>query len=84
MLLDRERRPCDVDLLDHPRRGRHQRLQAMSATGAEVQTIIEGPGVDGLGRECGALVLGVSWLTVDATPGLARRGRGLGRLDDVG
>jgi hypothetical protein len=46
--------------------------------------MIEGPAVDGLGREGGALVLGMAGLPADAAPVLALRRRRLGRLDDVG
>ena len=48
--------------------------------------MIEGPGVDGLGREGGALVPGMAGLPADAAPVLALRRRRLGRLgrlDDV-
>ena len=46
--------------------------------------MIEGPAVDGLGREGGALVLGVAGLPADAASVLALRRWRLGRLDDVG
>src|SRR5947209_2508409 len=46
--------------------------------------MIEGPGVDGLGPEGGALVLGMAGLPADAAPVLALRRRRLGRLHDVG
>src|SRR3954471_16242309 len=46
--------------------------------------MIEGPTVDGLGREGGALVLGMAGLPADSAPVLALRRRRLGRLDDVG
>ena len=45
--------------------------------------MIEGPTVDGLGREGGALVLGMAGLPADAAPVPALRRRRLGRLDDV-
>ena len=46
--------------------------------------MIEGSGVDGLGREGGTLVLGVAGLPADPASVLALRRRRLGRLDDVG
>jgi len=46
--------------------------------------MIEGPGVDGLGREGGAPVLGMAGLPADAALVLALRRWRLGRLDDVG
>jgi hypothetical protein len=46
--------------------------------------MIEGPGVDGLGREGGSLVLGMAGLPADAASVLALRRWRLGRLDDVG
>jgi hypothetical protein len=46
--------------------------------------MIEGPAVDGLGREGGPLVLGMAGLPADAASVLALRRRRLGRLDDVG
>src|SRR3954467_15670573 len=46
--------------------------------------MIEGPAVDRLGGEGGALVLGVPGLAADPAPVLALRRRWLGRLDDVG
>src|SRR3954452_22241521 len=46
--------------------------------------MIEGPTVDGLGREGGAFVLGMAGLPADAAPVVALRRRRLGRLDDVG
>src|SRR3954452_19829483 len=46
--------------------------------------MIEGPAVDGLGREGDALVLGVAGLPADAALVLALRRWRLGWLDDVG
>src|SRR3954469_25708460 len=46
--------------------------------------MIKGPGVDRLGREGGAFVLGMSGLSTDSALGLALRRWRLGRLDDVG
>ena len=46
--------------------------------------MIEGPAVDGFGREGDALVLGMSGLSADFAPVLALRRWRLGRLDDVG
>src|SRR4051795_9116272 len=46
--------------------------------------MIEGPGVDGLGREGGSLVLGMAGLPADPASVLARGRWRLGRLDDVG
>jgi hypothetical protein len=46
--------------------------------------MIEGPAVDGLGREGDAFVLGMAGLPADAALVLALRWWRLGRLDDVG
>ena len=46
--------------------------------------MIEGPTADGLGREGGALVLGMTGLSPYSAPVLALRRWRLGRLDDVG
>src|SRR3954464_6908160 len=56
----------------------------MAARGGGVEVMIEGPAVDGLGREGGTLVLGMAGLAADAAPVLSLRRRRLGRLDDVG
>ena len=84
MLLDRQRDLADIDLLDHPRRDGQGGAQVMAAAGAGVEAMIEGPGVEGLGREGGALVLGMAGLPADAAFVLSLRWRRLGRLDDVG
>ena len=46
--------------------------------------MVEGPAVDGLGREGGAFVLGMAGLPTDAASVLARRWWRLGRLDEIG
>jgi hypothetical protein len=56
----------------------------MAAARAGVEAMVEGAAVDGLGREGGALVLGMAGLAADATPLLALWRRGLGRLDEIG
>jgi len=82
--LDRQWHLRDVDLLDHARRDGQRGLQVMAARGAGVEAMIEGPGVDRLGRECGALVLGMPRLSARWTSVLALGRWRLGRLDDVG
>src|SRR5918998_6272391 len=84
VLLDRQSHLADVDLLDHPWRDGQGRPQAMAAQGAGVDAMIEGPAVEGLGREGGSLVLGMAGLAADAAPVLSLRRRRLGWLDDVG
>ena len=80
MLLDREGHLSDIDLLDHPWRKGQGRPQVMAAARADVDPMVEGAGVDGLGRECGAFVLGMSGLSADAAFVLALRRGGLGGL----
>lgn len=84
MLLDRQGDFADVDLLDHSRRDGRGGPQVMAAAGAGVEAMIEGPATEGLGREAGALVLGMAGLPAEALFVLATRWRGLGRLDEVG
>src|SRR3954471_731963 len=84
VLLDRQRDLAGIDLLDQPRRDGQGGPQGMAARGAGVEAMIEGPAVDGLGREGDALVLGMAGLAADAAPVLALRWWRLGRLDDVG
>jgi hypothetical protein len=84
MLLDRQRHLADVDLLDHPRRDGEGRPQVIAAGGAGVEAVLEGPAVEGLGREGDAFVLGMAGLPADAAFVLALRWRRLGWLDDVG
>ena len=84
VLLDRERDLADVDLLDDPWREGRGREQIMAAARAEVEAMVEGAAVDGLGRESGAFVLGMAGLAADAASVLAFGRWRLGRLDDVG
>src|SRR5512135_1401879 len=84
MLLDRQRHLADVDLLDHPRREGEGGPQVIAAGGAGVEAVIEGPAVEGLGREGDAFVLGMAGLPADAAFVLALRWRRLGWLDEVG
>ena len=84
MFLDRPRHFEDVDLLDHPRRNGEGGPQVMRARGAEFEAVIEGPGVDRLGREGGTFVLGMSGLSADSALVLALWRWGLGRLDEIG
>src|SRR3954471_9659420 len=84
VLLDRQRDLAGIDLLDHPRRDGQGGPQGMAARGAGVEAMIEGPAVDGLGREGDAFVLGMAGLAADAALFLALRWWRLGRLDDVG
>jgi hypothetical protein len=83
MLLNHQRHFLDVDLLDHPGRDRAEGLQILSAPGAEVDVMIEGPSVERFGREGDPFMLGMSGLSADPPLVLALRGRRLGRLDDV-
>ncbi|HSQ56125.1 MAG TPA: hypothetical protein VLM40_10325 [Gemmata sp.] len=41
MLLDRERRFADVDLMDHPRRDVEGGLQVMAARGAGIEAMVD-------------------------------------------
>ena len=50
MLLDRERRFADVDLMDHPRRDVEGGLQVMAARGAGIEAMVDESAVDRLGR----------------------------------
>src|SRR3954462_15297150 len=84
VLLDRQRHLDDVDLLDHAWGDGPHGLEVMATRGAVVEAMIEGPGVDGLGREGDAFVFGVAGLAADAAAVLSLRWRRLGRLDDVG
>src|SRR3954447_11824361 len=84
VFLDRQRDVANVDLLHDARRDGPHGLQAPAARGAGVGAMIEGPGVDDLGREGGSFVLGMAGLPADSAPVLALRRRRLGRLDDVG
>jgi hypothetical protein len=84
VLLDRQRDLADIDLLDHPGRDGQGGPQVVAARGAGVEAMVEGPGVDGLGREGGSLMLGMAGLPADPASVLARRRWRLGRLDDVG
>jgi len=84
MLLNRQRRLLDVDLLDHTGLAQERRLQLMATTGTEVDAMIEEPGVYGFGREWIPLVFWVPGLATDRTPFLALRERRLGRFDDIG
>ena len=73
VLLDRQRHPDDVDLLDHARRDGPHRPQALAARGAAVEAMIEGPAVDRLGLECDALVLGMAGLPTNSAAVLSLR-----------
>src|SRR3954471_10618750 len=84
VLLDRQRHLDDVDLLNNVRGDGPHGLEVMATRGAVVEAMIEGPGVDGLGREGDALVLGVAGLSADAAPVLALGRWRLGRLAEVG
>src|SRR4051794_19821109 len=84
VLLDRQRHLDHVDLLDHAWGEGRKGLEVMATRGAAVEAMIEGAAVDSLGREGGALVLGMAGLAADAASVLAFRRRRLGRLDDVG
>ena len=84
MLLDRQRDRSDVDLLNHSWRDGQGGPQDLAAGGAGVEAVIEGPAVDGLGREGGAFVLGMAGLPTDSAAVLSLRWWRLGRLDEVG
>jgi site-specific DNA recombinase len=84
MLFDRQRDLAEVNLLDHPRCDGQRGVEVMAARGAGVEVMIERPAVDRLGRECGALMLGMPGLPADAAFVLALGWWRLGRLDDVG
>jgi hypothetical protein len=84
MLLDRQGYLADIDLLDHPWREGQGGLEVMAAARAEVDAMVEGSTVDGLGREGGPLVLGMAGLAADAAFVLAFWRWRLGGLDDVG
>src|SRR3954464_15038906 len=84
VLLDRQRDLAGIDLLDHPRRDGQGGPQGMAARGAGVEAMVEGPAVDGLGREGDAFVLGMAGLSADTAFVLALWRWRLGRLDDVG
>jgi hypothetical protein len=73
VLLDRQRRRDDVDLLDHPWRDGQRGPQVLAAGGAGVEAMIEGPAVDRLGRERGALVLGMAGLPTNSAAVLSLR-----------
>jgi hypothetical protein len=55
----------------------------MAAPGTKIDTMIEEPVVDGLGREWIPFVFRVARLATDLALSLTIRGRRLGRLDDV-
>jgi hypothetical protein len=55
----------------------------MAATGTKFDTMIENPGVNGLGREWISFVLGVSGLATNLALSLTIGRRRLGRLDDI-
>src|SRR3954467_12227560 len=82
MLLDRQRHLMDLDLPDDARRGGGG-LEAVSAGGAEVQEIVLRSPVDLFRWEQDPFVFGVSGLSADLAPVLARWRWRLGRLDDV-
>jgi hypothetical protein len=56
----------------------------MAAARTKIKTMIERPGVDGLGRERIPFVFGVSGLATDLALSLTLRRWRLGRLNDVG
>ena len=84
VLLNRQRRVVEVNLLDDAGLAPGRRLQVMAAPGTKIETMIEKPGVDSLGRERLPFVLRVSGLATDLALGLTLGRRRLGRLDDVG
>ena len=51
VLLNRQRHLIDVDLLDHTGLAPGRGFQPMAAPGTKIDTMIERPVVDGLGRE---------------------------------
>jgi hypothetical protein len=73
----------DPDLLDHSWRKGQGGLEVMAAARAEVDAMVEGPAVDGLGWKGGPLVLGMAGLSADAAFVLALWRWRLGGLDDV-
>ena len=84
VLLNRQRQVVDVNLLDDSGLAPGRRLQVMAAPRTKIDTMIEKPGVDGLGRERLPFVFGVSGLATDFALSLTLGRRRLGRLDDVG
>ena len=84
VLLNRQRHLIDVDLLDHTGLAPGRGLQPMAASGTKIDTMIESPGVDGLGWEWIPFVYRVTGLTTDLASGLTIGRRRLGRLDDIG
>ena len=84
VLLNRQRHLIDVNLLDHTGLAPGRGFQPMAALGTKIDTMIERPGVDGLGRERIPFVFRVSGLATDLALSLAIGGRRLGRLDDIG
>ena len=84
VLLNRQRHLIDVNLLDHTGLAPGRGFQPMAAPGTKIDTIIERPVVDGLGRERIPFVFRVSGLATDLALSLTIGRRRLGRLDDVG
>ena len=84
MLLNRQRHRFDVNLLDHTGLAPERGFQPMAALGTKIDTVIERPGVDGLGRERLPFVFRVSGLATDLAVSLPIGGRRLGRFDDIG
>jgi hypothetical protein len=83
VLLNRQRHLIDVDLLDHTGLAPGCGFQPMAAPGTKIDTMIERPVVDGLGRERIPFVFRVSGLATDFALSLTIGERRLGRLDDV-
>src|ERR1017187_176433 len=81
VLLNRQRHLIDVDLLDHTGLAPGRGFQPMAAPGTKIDTMIERPVVDGLGREWIPFVFRVSRLAADLALSLTIGGRRLGRLD---
>ncbi len=83
MLLDHKGHVVNVDLLDHPGFDRQHGSQVMTATGTEIETMVDRRAVNRFRRKGVALVLGMTGLSADASLILTLRRFRLGWLDDV-
>ena len=83
VLLNRQRHLIDVDLLNDTGLAPGYGFQPMAAPGTKVDTIVERPVVNRLGRKRLPFVLRVSGLAADFALSLTIGRRRLGRLDDV-
>ena len=83
VLLNRQRHLIDVDLLNDTGLAPGYGFQPMAAPGTKIDTIVERPVVNRLGRKRLPFVLRVSGLAADFALSLTIGRRRLGRLDDV-